>query len=72
MATRPRGGDWLALDLQHARGRDVTLLVSMLTPPEAAELELGAEAAESLRNGITFVLFPVENRGVPQSVAAFP
>ena len=47
------------------RSLGVDVLVSMLTPSEAVELELSAEAAAAQEVGIQFVNLPTLDRGVP-------
>jgi protein-tyrosine phosphatase len=49
----------------------VDVLVSMLTPGETRELGLSAEAATAVAEDIEFASFPIEDRGVPESLAAF-
>jgi protein-tyrosine phosphatase len=67
---RPRGGDWLA-DEVGAWGRaGVGVVVSLLTPDEAADLELNDEAAACQDQGIEFVSFPIPDRGLPASRSA--
>jgi protein-tyrosine phosphatase len=71
VAPRPRGGDWLADEIGAWQRTGVRLVVSMLTAEEAIELELSSEAAECRTAGIVFVSYPITDRGVPESVAAF-
>ena len=42
---RPRGGDWLADEIQALREAGVDVLVSLLTADEVAELDLAREEA---------------------------
>ncbi len=70
IAPRPRGGEWLAEEVNswaNARGHSV---VSMLTKDEALELDLKAEQAECQKHGIEYISFPVLDRGVPASRSA--
>jgi protein-tyrosine phosphatase len=64
---RPRGGDWLEDEVRSLRASGVDVLVSALTPEEAAELDLGEEAACCAAGGIEFLSFPFADRGVPAS-----
>jgi protein-tyrosine phosphatase len=64
---RPRGGDWLEDEVRSLRAAGVDVLVSVLTPEEAAELDLGEEAACCAAGGIEFLSFPFADRGVPVS-----
>lgn len=68
---RPRGRDWLLDDLRALKERGVDTLVSLLTPEESYELGLSDEAQFCGEVGIRFLLFPIADRSVPSSVAAF-
>ncbi len=65
---RPRGGDWLEDEIKgwHEAGLDVVL--SALTSDENAELDLLEETAACAVIGIAFISFPIEDRGVPDSM----
>jgi protein-tyrosine phosphatase len=71
VATRPRGGDWLAGDLAAAREAGVDVLVSCLMPEEASDLGLAAERSEAAAAGLEFVEIPIEDRGVPDDRREF-
>lgn len=64
---RPRGDEQLAEDLAALRRDGIDILVSLLTPPETAELGLQREQALSERAGIEFRSFPIPDHGVPAS-----
>jgi protein-tyrosine phosphatase len=66
---RPRGGDWLAGDVRAWRASGVGMVVSLLTPEEVADLGLGEEEGACAAEGIRFVAFPIEDRGVPSSTS---
>jgi protein-tyrosine phosphatase len=68
---RPRGGDWLEDELRAMREAGVDVLVSMLTPPEQAELGLADEARLCELAGIEFLGFPVADRETSESMARF-
>jgi hypothetical protein len=65
---RPRGGDWLPDDFRDLALADITVVVSLLTEAEAAELGLGQErdaaAAAGLENVVELAQKP-ELQGVP-------
>ena len=64
---RPRGGDWLADEVQawsHAR---IDRVVSLLERDEEAQLELGSEAEAAASCGVEFTSFPIPDRGIPPS-----
>jgi len=68
---RPRGGDWLEDELQAMRRAGVDALVSMLTEEEVAELGLSHEAEYCEQVGMICRSYPVADREVPVSNAAF-
>jgi protein-tyrosine phosphatase len=65
IATRPRGGDWLEGDLDRARDQRVDVLVSLLQPAEAVELDLTSEGRQAVDVGMRFLSFPIHDRSVP-------
>jgi protein-tyrosine phosphatase len=65
---RPRGGDWLGDELQALAKAGVNVLVSLLTPDEAAELGLQDEERLCGDCGLRFISFPIPDRGVPYSI----
>ena len=68
---RPRGGDWLEDEVQAWKQAGVAVVVSLLEPDEATELELDGEAAACAANGVEFVSFPIADREVPKSRTEF-
>jgi protein-tyrosine phosphatase len=68
---RPRGGDWLEDEIQSWRRSGVDVVVSLLTREEQTELSLPDEEALCRANGIELVSFPIVDRGIPSSFAAF-
>jgi hypothetical protein len=62
---RPRGGDWLDTEVQAWSEAGVDMVVSMLTPEEISELDLGQEMAACERHGIGYRVLSVPDRGVP-------
>lgn len=62
---RPRGGDWLADDLAALRAAGVDTLVALITPAEAAELGLSAEAELARAAGLDFQPFPIPDLTTP-------
>jgi protein-tyrosine phosphatase len=63
---RPRGGDWLDDEMKALRDEGVNVVVSMLTPAEASELDLRAEQAAAERVGVRFINLPTPDRGIPE------
>lgn len=70
IVARPRGGDWLADEVAAWRRAGVGIVVSLLTPEEAADLDVADEGPAVRAAGIEFVPFPIPDRGVPESTAA--
>jgi protein-tyrosine phosphatase len=68
---RPRAGDWLEDEIGQWQREGLNTVVSLLEPTEVAELELGAEPGLCASRGIEFLSFPIPDRGVPRTVAAF-
>lgn len=65
---RPRGGDWLEDDLRALRENGLDVIVSLLTPGEAKELDLDQEGRLAQAAGLQFLQFPITDYGVPPSV----
>jgi len=70
VSARPRGGDWLEDEVKgwHQAGFDI--IVSLLTPDEVDEMDIGLEERYSRHNHMEFVSFPIVDRSVPDSRAA--
>ena len=62
---RPRGGEWLADEIESLKQQDVDVVVSLLTPTEWKELDLSDEARLCHERGIRFVSFPIPDGQVP-------
>lgn len=67
---RPRGGDWLEDEIAAWKRAGINVVVSALTEEEITELELAHEKELSENAGITFIAFPIVDRGVPASEKA--
>src|SRR4051794_40652320 len=68
---RPRGADWVEDEIQALRSAEGHGVLSLLTFEEQTELNLDAEEELCRSNGIEFLFFPIEDRGIPASSAAF-
>ena len=66
----PRGGDWLDDELGALQTEGVDVLVSALTNSELAELQLSAEPELARQAGLTYISFPIPDRGAPEGAAA--
>lgn len=67
ISARHRGGDWLDDEIAGWQRAGVDAVVSLLTPEENKDLQLGEEAALTQSHGLCFVSLPVQDRGVPPS-----
>lgn len=65
LMARPRGGEWLADEIEALHAAGVNVLVSLLTPEEIRELDLGEEAPLCQEQGIRYLSFPIQDRRVP-------
>ena len=68
IAARPRGGDWLVDEMDGWRRAGVDVVVSLLENEEAAQLELLDERAAEEGSRMSFISFPIPDRGVPASI----
>jgi predicted protein tyrosine phosphatase len=62
---RPRAGEWLGDEIAGWQQAGIDIVVSLLEPDEAAELDLSGEAELCRASAIGFVAFPIPDRGVP-------
>jgi protein-tyrosine phosphatase len=67
---RPRGGEWLADDMNALAAAGVGVLVSLLTDAEMAELGLSGEAEAARAAGMDVYRLPTQDRQVPEPAAA--
>ena len=70
ISARPRGGEWLEDEVKSWRDGGFDVIVSLLTPREAEEMDLSQEAGCCRQNHIDFISFPIVDRSVPESGAA--
>ena len=68
---RPRGGDWLQDEVSSWKRAGVSVVLSLLTPQEELEFDLGDEAAEVRNLGLKFLSLPIPDRHVPSSETKF-
>jgi protein-tyrosine phosphatase len=66
---RPRGGEWLQDDIAGWRREGIEAVLSLLTPEEERDLDLGEEASEVRSQKMEFISFPIPDRQIPQSEA---
>jgi protein-tyrosine phosphatase len=67
MMSRPRGGDWLEDDISSLQDSGADVVVCLLEKDEMIELDLAQEQELCERRGLTYISFPIPDRGVPQS-----
>src|SRR5215831_7337638 len=70
IAARPGGGDWLDDEATAWRGAGIDVVVSLLEDDEAAQLDLVNERQASEGRAISFVSFPIPDRGLPAATEA--
>lgn len=71
LSSRPRGGDWLEDEVLGWRRKGVETVVSLLTNDEEQDLDLVAEESEVRKHDLTFVSYPIPDRGIPSDTASF-
>jgi len=64
---RPRGGDWLEDEIHSWHEAGLDIIVSLLTPLEIEEFDLGGEEGLSQARDVEFISFPIPDREVPTS-----
>lgn len=64
---RPRGAEWLDDETRAWREAGIDVVVSLLEPDEAADLDLTGESTSSKTSGLAFRAFPIHDRGIPSS-----
>jgi protein-tyrosine phosphatase len=67
IASRPRGGDWLDDEIREWRDHGVDQVVSLLTPPEATDLDLEREEQVCREYGVHYRNLAIEDRSTPDS-----
>ena len=65
--TRPRGDDWLRDETTAWREAGIDLVISLLEPAESTQLGLEDETVAAEFSGVIFRVFPIPDRGVPES-----
>jgi protein-tyrosine phosphatase len=71
MAARPRGGEWVADEMEAWHAEGVDTVVSLLEAGEEQELNLKEERIEAEAHGMNFQSFPIPDRQVPSSPREF-
>lgn len=64
---RPRGGDWLADEVEGWRAAGVEVVVSLLSADEELELGVSSERHFVEAHGLKFISFPINDYDVPSS-----
>ena len=64
---RPRGGDWLKIDVRDWKKSGLGIIVSALTSEETAEWDLLEEETSCKEMGLEFITFPIQDQNVPTS-----
>ncbi|MBV8115788.1 MAG: dual specificity protein phosphatase family protein [Silvibacterium sp.] len=71
IVARPRGDDWLEDDLANLKRGGIDVLISLLTPDEAADLGLRDEAVLAESIGLQFISYPISDRTTPTYEESF-
>ena len=71
LMARPRGGEQLAEEVDAWSRAGVEVVVSLLDPMEARDLDLADESELCARRGIAFRNLPIADRGTPSSRKEF-
>ena len=71
MMPRPRGGEWLEDEVSGWKHLGISVVVSLLHPYEAEELEISEEESMCVNCGIRYRSFPIKDRGTPESAEEF-
>lgn len=66
IAPRPRTGEWIDDEFAGWRRDGVNVVVSLLEPHEARDLDLADEARLCAECGLDYIAFPIADRGVPE------
>lgn len=69
LSSRPRGGDWLEDEILGWRRCGIDTIVSLLTGEEEQELDLVEEASEARKHDLSFVSYPIPDRGIPSNTS---
>jgi protein-tyrosine phosphatase len=69
VSARPRGGDWLADEVEGWRDAGVNVVVSLLTPEEIDDLDLTREGELVAAEGMRYLSLAIPDRDVPPSQA---
>lgn len=68
---KPVSGEWIEDEFRGIANEGIHQIVSLLEPQEAYEVGLHDEKSLTEQNGMEFVSFPVQDRGLPHSVEEF-
>ena len=71
IALRPRGGDWLEDGVSGWRRAGLDVIASLLEDDEAALLQLAGEQEAVESRGMSFISFPIADRGLPVPESGF-
>jgi protein-tyrosine phosphatase len=68
---KPVAGEWIEDEFFGIAKEGINQIVSLLEPQEAYTVGLQEEKQLSEKNGMTFISFPIQDRGLPQTVSEF-
>ncbi len=68
---KPTSGDWIEEEFANIASENINQIVSLLEPSEELEVGLQKEKILTEKNGMNFLSFPIQDRGLPNSVEKF-
>lgn len=68
---RPVPGEWIEDEFAGIAKFGIHSVVSLLEPEEADAIGLSQEASQCARNHLSFVAYPIPDRGLPESIGEF-
>jgi protein-tyrosine phosphatase len=68
---RPRGGDWLELELRNLQRGGIQTIVSLLEDDEASWLGLADEGPQARALGMGFLSYPIPDTQIPSDCVDF-
>ncbi len=68
---KPVSGDWIEEEFTSISKHGIDRIISLLEEEEALSVGLGEEAVLTQKNGMEFISYPIQDRGVPESAQQF-
>ena len=68
---KPLAGEWIEDEFLNISNKGINLIVSLLEYQEAYAVGLHREKEIAEKNGMSFISFPIQDRGLPNSLMTF-